>query len=123
MRQVRELDIDLPLIMCVTPFLGTRVREELLAEELVVNATDFSTYDIEHVNVRTRHLSARQLRRLQLTAMLGLYFDPRTRAGRHLYRSLLGGAMHLGEVGNVLRSLLAELRPAGARGGRRLRRR
>jgi len=119
-RQVRTLDIDLPLIMCVTPFLGTKVREELLAEDLVVNPTDFTTYDIEHVNVRTRHLDAHELRRLQLRSMLGLYFDPRTRAGRHVLRSLLGGAMNLSEVGTVLRSILAELGPT-QRIGRRLR--
>ncbi len=107
--RVRELDIDLPFIMCVTPFLGTQLRQDLMEQGFVDNPTDFSKYDIEHVNVRTRHLSAEQLRKQQIRALLKLYLDPRIRAGRNFYKSVLGGAINFEEIATVMRSLAKEM--------------
>jgi anaerobic magnesium-protoporphyrin IX monomethyl ester cyclase len=45
----------------LTPHLGTKIREELLEQNLVVNKTDFRKYNGFCVNVRTKHLTRRQL--------------------------------------------------------------
>lgn len=45
----------------ITPYPKTEVRNELLAEGLVINKDDFSKYDGFTANVRTRHLSQEQL--------------------------------------------------------------
>lgn len=58
---VKKLKVDYTDFYILTPFPGTKVREELDAEGLLTNVSDYSRYNRWHANVRTRHLSAEQL--------------------------------------------------------------
>ncbi|MEW5805883.1 MAG: radical SAM protein [Acidobacteriota bacterium] len=59
----RKYDIDIPVLQCVTPYPKTEQREHLLKEGLVINPHDFSKYNGLQVNVRTKHLTMRQIER------------------------------------------------------------
>jgi radical SAM superfamily enzyme YgiQ (UPF0313 family) len=58
---LKKLKCYLYLRFVLTPHIGTKIRDELLAQNLVVNKTDYSKYDGFCVNVRTKHLSRRKL--------------------------------------------------------------
>ena len=75
-RAARRLRIDLPYVQCVTPYPGTRIRQELLAAGLVTNAGDLSRYTGFICNVRTRNLTNRQLNRLMNWENLKIFFSP-----------------------------------------------
>ncbi len=59
-----ELKIDIPLFFILTPHARTRLRDELLAENLVTNPDDFSTYHGFAANVKTKHLSSEEIDRI-----------------------------------------------------------
>lgn len=61
---VRELEIDLPNFMTLTPFPRTRIREELAKRNLITNPNDFPKYDLIQANVKTEYLSAEELQQL-----------------------------------------------------------
>jgi len=75
-RAARSLEMDHAIMWCLTPYPGTEVREELLAEGLVTNPDDFRWYNGYICNLRTRHLTHRQLVRGLATEGLKLYFHP-----------------------------------------------
>jgi hypothetical protein len=52
------------------------MRETLAAAGLVTNPDDLSRYNGYMANVRTRHLTTRQLARAMLVESVRLYFDP-----------------------------------------------
>lgn len=59
-----ELKIDIPIFFILTPHARTRLRDELLAEDLVTNLDDFSTYHGFAANIRTKHLSPEEIDRI-----------------------------------------------------------
>ena len=60
-KTARELKVDIPIFFILTPHAKTEIREELLAEGLVTNPDDFSTYNGFVANVRTKHLTPKQI--------------------------------------------------------------
>jgi anaerobic magnesium-protoporphyrin IX monomethyl ester cyclase len=85
-RYALELGVDQPMFQTLTPYPKTATREQLLAEGLVINPDDFSRYNGFTCNIRTRHLSSRQLTRALFWEGLRLYFHPRYLAGSRFWR-------------------------------------
>ncbi|HJV65467.1 MAG TPA: radical SAM protein [Geomonas sp.] len=75
-RASKRLRIDLPYVQCVTPYPGTRIREELMREGLVTNPDDLSRYTGFMCNVKTRHLTQKQLNRIMNWENLKAFFSP-----------------------------------------------
>ena len=75
-RAARKLRIDLLYVQCVTPYPGTRIRTELLEAGLVTNPDDLSRYTGFICNVRTRHLTCRQLNRIMNWENIKIFFSP-----------------------------------------------
>ncbi|MHB9130176.1 MAG: B12-binding domain-containing radical SAM protein [Armatimonadota bacterium] len=75
-RTARALPLDHAIMWCLTPYPGTEIREELLAEGLVENPDQFEHYNGFICNVRTRHLDHDRLVRLIATEGLKLYLNP-----------------------------------------------
>jgi radical SAM superfamily enzyme YgiQ (UPF0313 family) len=73
----RRLGLDFAIVQCLTPYPRTEMRDHMLAEGLVTNADDLSRYNGYIVNVRTRHLSTREIARAMLWESAKFYFDPR----------------------------------------------
>jgi len=57
----KDLRPDMFYTQFLTPYPGTRVREELLDKGMVENIDNFSLYDGLTCNIRTRHLSCDEL--------------------------------------------------------------
>ena len=92
-RAARRLRIDLPYIQCVTPYPGTRIREELLEAGLVTNPDDLSRYTGFICNVRTRHLTNRQLNRLMNWENIKIFFSPALFKGNYFVRKKERGVL------------------------------
>lgn len=75
-RAARELPIDHAIMWCLTPYPGTDVREDLMAEGLVANPQQFERYNGFICNVRTRRLDHDRLVRLMASEGLRLYLNP-----------------------------------------------
>lgn len=91
-RASRRLRIDLPYIQCVTPYPGTRIRQELLDAGLVTNPDDLSRYTGFICNVKTRHLSVRQLNRIMNWENMKAFFSPAMFLGNYFVRRREKGA-------------------------------
>jgi len=76
-KAARELPLDHVIMWCLTPYPGTEAREELLADNLVVNPDQFERYNGFMCNVRTRKLQHKQLVRLMASESLKMYLNPR----------------------------------------------
>ena len=85
-RAARRLRIDLPYVQCVTPYPGTRIRDELLEAGLVTNHDDLSRYTGFICNVRTRSLTNRQLNRLMNWENIKIFFSPGMFRGNYFVR-------------------------------------
>jgi radical SAM superfamily enzyme YgiQ (UPF0313 family) len=85
-RYALEIGVDHPIMQCLTPYPKTETRKELLAGGLVTNPCDYSRYNGFTCNVRTRHLSERELSRAMLWSGLKLYFHPRYLARSRFWR-------------------------------------
>jgi radical SAM superfamily enzyme YgiQ (UPF0313 family) len=72
----RTLGLDHAIMWCLTPYPGTEIRGDLMAEDLVTNPHDYRRYNGYICNVRTRHLTHRQLIRTIAAEGLKLYFHP-----------------------------------------------
>jgi anaerobic magnesium-protoporphyrin IX monomethyl ester cyclase len=72
-----DLGIDQPIMQCLTPYPKTETREQLLKRDLITNLDDFSRYNGFMCNVRTEHLTNKQLNRAIFRGGLNLYFHPR----------------------------------------------
>ena len=57
----KSIGADASYCQILTPYPKTGMRENLLAEKLIVNETDYKRYSGLWANVRTRHLSAEEL--------------------------------------------------------------
>jgi len=75
-RTARLLRLDHAIMWCLTPYPGTEIRAELMDEGLVTNPYDFRWYNGFICNLRTRHLSQRQLAHTIAGEGLKLYFHP-----------------------------------------------
>jgi anaerobic magnesium-protoporphyrin IX monomethyl ester cyclase len=71
-----DIEVDHPIVQCLTPYPKTETREQLLARNLITNMEDFSRYNGFICNVRTRHLSNSELNRAIFLGGLRLYFNP-----------------------------------------------
>ncbi len=60
-RNARTVGLDHAIMWCLTPYPGTEVRSDLMAEGLITNPSDYRRYNGYICNIRTRHLSHRQL--------------------------------------------------------------
>lgn len=58
---VKEIKIDMPIFLSLTPFPGTELRDNLLKNNYITNLNDYSRYDNYQVNVRTDSLSSFEL--------------------------------------------------------------
>ncbi|MBU5614674.1 B12-binding domain-containing radical SAM protein [Geomonas azotofigens] len=92
-RASRRLGIDLPYVQCVTPYPGTRIREELLAAGLVTNPDRLSRYTGFICNVRTRRLSVGQLNRIMNWENLKAFFSPSMFIGNYFVRKREKGGL------------------------------
>ena len=92
-RTARRLKIDLPYVQCLTPYPGTKIREELLEAGLVVNRDDLSRYTGFICNVKTRNLSAGQLNRILNWENIKMFFSPSMFSENYFVRSREKGAM------------------------------
>jgi radical SAM superfamily enzyme YgiQ (UPF0313 family) len=87
---IKELLPDMIYAQYLTPYPKTRLRQEMLEADLVVNPDDFHTYDGFTCNIRTRHLSREELFRcLKREAFKG-YFEPSLIAANYFLRHHLG---------------------------------
>ena len=85
---LRQLKNDVMWPQFLTPYPKTVIREELLAEGLVINKDDFKSYDGFSCNIRTRYLSGSQLFRTLQWQMLVDHFDvSRLRDGNWFLRN------------------------------------
>jgi anaerobic magnesium-protoporphyrin IX monomethyl ester cyclase len=85
-RASRRLRIDLPYVQCVTPYPGTQIRQELLAAGLVTNPDNLSRYTGFMCNVRTRHLTEKQLNRIMNWENMKAFFSPGMFVGNYFVR-------------------------------------
>ncbi|MDD2582622.1 MAG: radical SAM protein [Desulfuromonadaceae bacterium] len=92
-RAAKRLRIDLPYVQCVTPYPGTRIREELLEAGLVTNPDDLSRYTGFICNVRTRHLTVRQLNRIMNWENIKIFFSPSMFEDNYFVRKREKGAL------------------------------
>jgi radical SAM superfamily enzyme YgiQ (UPF0313 family) len=91
-RSIARLKVDLPYVQCVTPYPGTRIRRELLEAGLVTNPDDLSRYTGFICNVRTRHLTNRQLNRLMNWENIKVFFRPAMFLDNYFVRNREKGA-------------------------------
>lgn len=93
-----ELGVDHPIIQCLTPYPKTLTRRELLELNLVTNKSDFRLYNGFTCNVRTEHLSTRQMNNAIFWGGLRLYFNPgyiaRSRFWRYRFSIIPGLIMN-----------------------------
>ncbi len=76
-RYVRSIGVDHGIVQCLTPYPKTELRKQLLERGLVTNSDDLDRYNGFIPNVRTEHLTQRDLARIMTGAGIRLYWDPR----------------------------------------------
>jgi radical SAM superfamily enzyme YgiQ (UPF0313 family) len=62
---VKQLKIDYPLFMALTPYPKTGTREKLIKEGLITNLDNYAKYDCFNTNIKTKHLSRDELSKLR----------------------------------------------------------
>ena len=72
----RDLEIDMPIFFILTPHAKTQIRKELIAEELVTNTDDFSTYHGFSANIRTKYLTSEEIDGIVEEMYDAYYTDP-----------------------------------------------
>ena len=92
-RASKRLRIDLPYVQCVTPYPGTKIRQELLDAGLVTNPDDLSRYTGFMCNVRTRHLTVKQLNRIMNWENMKAFFSPSMFVGNYFVGKREKGAL------------------------------
>ena len=75
LQQIRSLVPDSIYVQYITPYPKTILREEMLAEDLVVNKDDFSQYNGFSCVVKTKHLSQEELYKAKKIECLKPYFN------------------------------------------------
>lgn len=79
-----KIGLDHVILQCLTPYPKTEIREILLKKNLITNQDHYNRYNGFIANVRTRHMSSKQLAREMVKAGVKYYNDP-----RYIFRSLL----------------------------------
>ncbi|MBJ6800973.1 B12-binding domain-containing radical SAM protein [Geomonas propionica] len=92
-RASRRLGIDLPYVQCVTPYPGTRIREELLQAGLVTNPDRLSRYTGFMCNVRTKRLTVGQLNRIMNWENLKAFLSPSMFVGNYFVKKREKGGL------------------------------
>lgn len=59
-----ELKVDLPVFSILIPQPKTEIREELLAQGLVINADEYHRYGLFSANIKTKYLSSKDIDRI-----------------------------------------------------------
>ena len=62
---MKQLQVDFPLFMTLTPYPKTGVRDKLIKEGLITNIDNYSKYDCFSTNIRTKYLSSGELAKLR----------------------------------------------------------
>jgi radical SAM superfamily enzyme YgiQ (UPF0313 family) len=70
----KRLKLDGPFFFALTPYPKTILRQELLAQNLIINLHDYSWYHPSKANVRTHHLTPEEIDQL-LLRLYRRYFD------------------------------------------------
>lgn len=70
----KQMKVDFPIFFITTPYPKTRLRDELIEMGMVVNITDFSTYNGIYANVRTKHLTREEIQ-YNMWKMAAAYYD------------------------------------------------
>jgi anaerobic magnesium-protoporphyrin IX monomethyl ester cyclase len=89
-RSLLELKPDALYCQFITPYPKTEIRELLLAEGLVDNPDDFSTYDGYHCNIRTRHLTRKELWKIFTRENIKSWW-PQVKGGNYLLKHFFWG--------------------------------
>lgn len=89
-RNLMKLKPDALYCQFITPYPKTEVREELLAEGLVENVDDYTTYDGYHCNIRTRHLTREQLWNVFIRENIKSWW-PQVRSGNYFLKHFFWG--------------------------------
>jgi len=61
----KKIGVDIPTFNILTPYPNTKVRAELLQQNLITNKFDYSKYDCWEVNIKTNHLSTEDIYRIR----------------------------------------------------------
>jgi len=61
----KKIGVDIPTFNILTPYPNTKVRAELLQQNLITNKFDYSKYDCWEVNIKTKHLSTEDIYRIR----------------------------------------------------------
>jgi radical SAM superfamily enzyme YgiQ (UPF0313 family) len=72
-----EIGVDHPIIQTLTPYPKTQMREELLNAGLVENKDNLARYNGFIPNVRTEHLTIKEISRLLLIEGSKMYWNPK----------------------------------------------
>ncbi len=72
----KSLKVDLAAVQCLTPYPNTGLRRDLLDMGLVANTDNLRRYNGFICNVKTRHLSNKQLNRLMNWENIKMFFSP-----------------------------------------------
>ncbi|MBA7669383.1 hypothetical protein ES703_77513 [subsurface metagenome] len=85
-RKMRKLKPDGIYVQYLTPYPKTEIRQEMLDANLVENKDDFSKYDGFSCNVRTKHLTQKELFGILQKECIKAYFDLRLIFSNYLLR-------------------------------------
>lgn len=61
----KRIGVAIPIFNILTPYPNTKIREELLKQNLITNLYDYSKYDCWEVNVRTKYLTTEQIYKIR----------------------------------------------------------
>lgn len=61
----KKLRLDIAIFFILTPFPKTEIRDKLIKQGLITNLDDFTEYTCFKANVKTKHLSSKQLYKLR----------------------------------------------------------
>ncbi len=85
-RSIKSLRPDLIYAQYLTPYPGTQLRSEMLEAGLVENADDYRSYDGFSCNIRTRHMSRKELYRVLKKEAVKGFLDPKLIASNFFLR-------------------------------------
>ncbi len=72
----KNIRVDLPIFLILTPCPKTPVRKELEEQGLITNLDDYSKYDFFQANVKTKYLSSERLHELREEIGFRTFSDP-----------------------------------------------
>lgn len=73
-RAARDMKIDVPIFYIATPYPKTELRQEMIDSGLVTNTDDFTRYDGLTANIRTKHMSDREIQ-FETWKMAARFYD------------------------------------------------